>query len=206
LLRNFKVFFQKTFVEILLLGKIMIHYLKGKIEFKGEKFLVIEVAGVGYKVFCSPNTLKKISMSKEIKLFTFLYLREETAELYGFLTQDELELFKTLNEISGIGPKTALELSSFGSLENLKKEMEKEEFHQKIKGIGKKKMQKILLELTGKIKEISKKGEEIRDEALDVLVSLGFPGQKAKEVLSRVSREVEDTEGRVKEALKILGK
>jgi len=185
----------------------MIYYLKGKVEFKGEKFLVIEVAGKGYKVFCSGKTLESLKEGEDCKIYTFLYLREEkTFELYGFLTKEELELFETLNEISGIGSKTALTLTSFGSLEDLKKKMEKEEFYQEIKGIGKKKGQKILLELTGKIKEISKKEIVKQDEVLDTLVSLGFSRQKARECIERLPEEIRDTEAKIKEALKILGK
>lgn len=184
----------------------MIYHLKGKIEFKGEKFLVIEVAGVGYKVFCSPNTLKKVSEGEELRLFTSLYLREEAAELYGFLSQEELKLFETLNEISGIGPKTAMMLASLGSLEKLKETMEKGQLPPEIKGIGQKKMQKILLELTGKIKELKTPEKEGPvDGALDALISLGFPKQRAKEALSRITGELSE-EKKIKEALKILGK
>src|SRR3989344_4146278 len=157
----------------------MIHYLKGKTEFKGEKFLVVEATGVGYKIFCSPNTLKNIPEGEEAKIFTHLHLKEDAAELYGFLTLEELGLFETLNEISGIGPKTAMMLASLGSLEKLKEIMEKGKLPAEIKGIGQKRMQKILLELTGKIKELGPaSGFSETDEALDALVSLGFPKQK----------------------------
>lgn len=185
----------------------MISQLKGKIDFKTEKFLIVDVNGLGYKVFCSPNTFKKLpGVGERICLFTFLYSREDTIELYGFLNHQELELFETLNDISGIGPKTAMLLASLGSLEKLKEALEKEKIPFEIKGIGKKKMQKILLELTGKIKEISKKEFPQKDEALEALVGLGFPHQKAKAVLSRLPDEIKDTETKIKEALKILGK
>lgn len=203
----------------------MIHHLKGEIEFKGEKFVVIEVAGIGYKVFCSPATLKKLSEGKDynppkvsshsllrserapIKIFTSLYLREDAMELYGFLNSQELGLFETLNNISGIGPKTAMMLASLGSLEKLKEIMEKGQLPPEIKGIGKKRMQKILLELTGKIKELVEPQKTIKtDEALDALISLGFSLKKAKAALSQVSEEIKGPEQRIKEALKILDK
>lgn len=184
----------------------MIHYLKGKIEFKDEKFLVIEVAGLGYKVFCSPSTLKKVSEDKLVKLFTSLYLREDSAELYGFLSAQELELFETLNEISGIGPKTAMLLASLGSLEKLKEIIEKGQLPKEIKGIGKKRAQKILLELTGKAKEIETPQKIAKtDEALDALISLGFSKQRAKEALSKISGEMPEEE-KIKKALEILGR
>ena len=185
----------------------MIQYLKGKIELKEEKFLVVEVAGLGYKVFCSPATLQKLSAGKEVKLFTHLHLKETAIELYGFLAQEELGLFEVLNEISGIGPKTAMMLASLGSLQKLKEIIEKRELPAEIKGIGNKRMQKILLELTGKIGEIGKKPVSTRvDEAVQSLVSLGFSRSQAKEALARIPGETQNPEGRIKEALRILGR
>ncbi len=183
----------------------MIYSLKGEIDFKSGKFLVVDVSGVGYKVFCSPNTLKKVSENEEVKLFTSLYLREDSAELYGFLSQEELDLFEILNEISGIGPNTAMMLASIGPLEKLKEIMGKGQLPPEIKGIGSKKMQKILLELTGKISETSKK-EPPPEEIINALISLGFSPKNAKEALAKIPEEIKNPEERVKEALKILGK
>ena len=179
----------------------MIHYLKGKLGLKDEKVAVIEVGGVGYKVFCSPVTLAKISEDQEVRLFTYLHLRENALELYGFLTQSELGLFEVLNDISGVGPKTATMLASLGSLTKLKEVIEKGELPHEIKGIGKKRAQKILLELTGKIKEIN-----TSDDALDALVGLGFPRPLAKNALSQIPNDIGDMEARIKKALEYLGK
>lgn len=185
----------------------MICYLQGKVTYKDDKSLILENQGIGFKVFCSPKILKKISQGEEVKIFTYLYLKEKAVELYGFLTQKELELFETLNDISGIGPKTAMLLSFLGSLEKLKEIMEKGQLPPEIKGIGRKKSQKILLELTGKIKELQKTPQIAGvDEALDSLISLGFNRQKVKTALEKIPKEIEDTEKRIKEALKILGR
>lgn len=185
----------------------MINYLKGKIGLKDDKVVVIEVGGVGYKVFCSPATLGNIQGGQEVKIFTYLHLREDAAELYGFLTQKELELFEVLNDISGVGPKTAMMLASLGSLSKLKEVIEKGELPHEIKGIGQKKSQKILLELTGKIEEIKvAKPVAEADDALDALVSLGFPRPKAKSALDQVSSDIQDTDARIKKALEYLGK
>lgn len=179
----------------------MIHYLKGKLEFKGDKAAVVEVGGVGYKVFCSPATLTKISEGQEISIFTYFHLKENAAELYGFLTQNELNLFETLIDISGVGPKTAMMLASVGSLTKLKEVIENGELPHEIKGIGAKKAQKILLELTGKIKEIN-----TTDDALDALVVLGFPRSRAKSALAQVPSDAIGMETRIKKALEYLGK
>jgi Holliday junction DNA helicase RuvA len=185
----------------------MIHYLQGKIGFIGGNFTVLETGGLGFKVFCGPETLKKISLGRETKFFCHLYLRDETAELYGFLTAKELELFETLNNISGIGPKTAMMLASVGSLEKLKEIMEQGKLPPEIKGIGRKKMQKILLELTGKIKEISgeKREAEVADEAFQTLISLGFPAKDVKKVLEQIPQEL-NTKERIKQGLKLLAR
>lgn len=183
----------------------MIYYLKGKIELKKDKIAVIEVGGVGYKVFCSPNTIKNIPDTNEIRVFTHLHLKEDVIELYGFLSEGELDLFEVLNSISGIGPKTAMMLASLGSLEKLKEIMESGKLPPEIKGIGQKRMQKILLELTGKIKELKKPGADLSDGTVDDLVSLGFSKQKAKEVLIKIPGDL-SREEKIKMAIGILGR
>ncbi len=183
----------------------MINYLKGKVIEKEDKYLVLENQNIGFKIFCSSKNLKELNIGTIAQVYTFLRLKENTIELYGFLSKKELDLFEILNEISGIGPKTSLDLSSFGSLEELKKKMEEENFYLELKGIGKKKMQKILLELTGKIKEVSKK-EEVVDEAIDALVSFGFSKAKAKQALLSLPEDIKTSEERIIGALKILKK
>ncbi len=188
----------------------MIAYLKGKIEQKAEDFVIVGVDGIGYKVFCSHNVLEKLSENKEIKLLTHLYLKEGIMDLYGFLFSKERELFKILLGISGIGPKAALAITSVGSEEQLKKAIETndQKFFEGIKGLGKKKIQKIILELTGKFKEITKTKliDKPKDEEVRTLISLGFSSRRAKEVLSQVPEGIESSQERIKQALKISGK
>ncbi|MBI2041683.1 MAG: Holliday junction branch migration protein RuvA [Candidatus Nealsonbacteria bacterium] len=184
----------------------MIYSLAGKITYKDDRSLILENQGVGYKVFCSPSTLRNVPGSQEIRIFTHLHLREDAIELYGFLNQEELELFGTLNEISGIGPKTAMMLASLGSLEKLKEIMESGKLPPEIKGIGQKRMQKILLELTGKIKDLKKPAKiNSADGATEALVSLGFSRQKAQDALAKIPGEL-PREERIKTAIKILGR
>lgn len=185
----------------------MIHYLKGRVNKKNDKSVIIEVAGVGYKVFCPPFVLKQLLPGREAKIFTFLHLKEKSMELYGFCSLAELDIFVLLNGVSGVGPRTAMMLASFGSLEKLKEAIEKNDLSSEIKGIGKKKMQKILLELTGKIKELKKTSKESEtDDALNALVSLGFPAKLAKTTLKNLPKNIQGTEQRVKAALNVLGR
>ncbi|MDD3386409.1 MAG: Holliday junction ATP-dependent DNA helicase RuvA [Candidatus Pacebacteria bacterium] len=175
----------------------MISYINGKIIYINDKTITIERSGIGFDVFLNSRDINKISLGQEIEIFTELVLKEKEIELYGFLSMEKLKLFKTLKNISGIGPKSAIDLSFVSSLEELKDLIEKGE----IKGIGEKKLQKILLEITGKVKSIKGK---INDDAVEGLISLGFKKNKAIEALKSVPNEIEDTEQRIKEALKLL--
>jgi len=188
----------------------MIAYLEGKVILKKEKFIILNVNGVGYKVFLSQKNLAEMNEKEEkLKLFCFLNIRETLQDLYGFLSFEELDFFNALNGIPSIGPKAALEVASLGPLEKIREAIEKgdEKTLEGISIIGKKKAQMIILELSRKIKKVmpKKSAPEAEDEALEALVSLGFPQQKAKSALSRVSKEKNPAE-RIKEALKILGR
>ena len=91
----------------------MIAYLEGKIILKKEKFIILDVNGVGYKIFLSKKTLSKLpEIDQNLKVFCFLNVRENSLDLYGFLDLKELEFFEILDAISGVGPKAALEISS----------------------------------------------------------------------------------------------
>ena len=189
----------------------MIRYLFGKVIFKKQDFVVLNVGGVGYKVFVSKNTLLKIpDEGGNVEIFCFLNVKENALELYGFLNEKELEFFEVLKNIRGVGPKAALKIASIGSLEEIKERVlsKDEKLFEKIPGIGRKKAMSIILELTGKIKDIDRnEGRETKsDEAEDGLVSLGFSRKDAKIALSKISQDAKDTEQKIKEALKFLGK
>lgn len=189
----------------------MISYLQGKIVIRKDKFIILDVNGVGYKVFLSKKSLAKLpEIEKPLKLFCFLNVKENIMDLYGFLNHKELEFFEILDNIRGVGPKAALEISSLGSLESIKERIlsKDETLFSEISGIGRKKAMTIILELTGKIKDVSKApvfAKVPADEAEQSLVSLGFTRQQAKDALAIASKDIKDTEQRIKAALKVLG-
>ena len=184
----------------------MIAYLDGEIILKRDKFVILKVSGVGYKVFLSKKTLSNIpDNSDNLSLFCYQNVKEDALDLYGFLTYDELDFFEVLMEIRGVGPRSALDIASLGSLEKIKDKILKqdEKIFGGIPGIGLKKAQTIILELTGKIKlldGIKSKGSS--DPAEDALVQLGFSHQKAKEALGSIPKDIKDIEEKVKLALK----
>lgn len=183
----------------------MISFLNGTILLKKDKFVIIEVAGIGYKVFLSRQTLLRLpEIGSNIKVFTFQNVKEQALDLYGFLTYEELEFFEILNDIKGVGPKAALEISVVGPLDKIKDKILKqdENVFAGIPGIGAKRASSIILELTGKIKTFGSKSVSV-DEAENALVQLGFSKQQAKEALSHIEK-AKSTEERIKLALKYL--
>lgn len=188
----------------------MISYLQGKIILKKDKFIILQVQDIGYKVFVSSATLLKLpEIGENLKLFCFQNVKEEALDLYGFLNYDELDFFEVLTDIRGVGPKSALDIASLGSLEKIKDRilMQDEKIFEGIPGIGAKKAMTIILELTGKIKMISGlKSKGPADEAENALSQLGFSRQQAKDALKQIPAYIKNTEERVKQALKNLGK
>ena len=185
----------------------MISFLNGKIILKKDKFIILEVNNVGYKVFLSRQTLLTLpEIGENLKLFTYQNVKEEALDLYGFSNYEGLEFFETLMDIRGIGPKSALDISALGSLDKIKDRILKqdEKNFEGIPGIGSKKAMTIILELTGKIKMLDGHKKGSADEAEGALMQLGFSKQQAKDALSRVSSK--DPEERIKQALKNLGK
>jgi len=187
----------------------MLSHIYGKIIYKDDKKAIIDKSGIGFEVFLAPSDLRELKTGEERDIYTYLFLGEKVLELYGFLTPERLELFKVLKGVSGVGPKTAMALAVAGSLEKLKNSLEQGELPEDVKGVGVKRLQKILLEITGKIKEVKKispKKKITKDEVFDALVALGFSKQDVADAVARVPEEISGAEKRLKEALKHLGK
>jgi len=190
----------------------MIGSIRGKINLKTDKFLIVETAGVGYKVNVSPNTLSKAQkQNEEIFLFIHTHVREDALDLYGFLDREELEFFEMLLNVSGIGPRSALAILGIASIETLRKAIGTGDtsYLTKISGIGKKTAERIVIELRDKIAEKMKDekgGSSLREEldALEALKSLGYSQSEARETLKKVSADT-NTNAKIREALKILG-
>lgn len=190
----------------------MIALLEGKLEFKGQKFVVVSVSGVGYKIFVAAETLNKLpEKNQAVKLWTHQHVRENALELYGFLSFAELDMFETLIHVSGIGPKGALGVLSIAPIDTLKKAISTGDtsYLTRVSGIGRKTAEKIVLELKDKMSGSSDvSAPELREEAdaLDALVSLGYSRKEAKDALQEIPKEILSAEEKLKQALKKLGK
>ncbi|WP_312649844.1 Holliday junction branch migration protein RuvA [Proteiniclasticum sp.] len=195
----------------------MYDYIKGR--FKGifKDYVSIENGGIGYKVFTSGNSMAMMpGMDEETTLYLMQIVREDFIGLYGFTTREELELFSILITINGVGAKAALSLLSASTPVNLKFAIvnENETLLMKAPGVGKKIAQRLILELKGKLRiedfsgmdEISRKkalSENISNEALAALITLGYTEKEASNALKHVD-DNQSIEGIIKDSLKYL--
>lgn len=189
----------------------MIVQIKGTVEHKDIRFLVLDVSGVGYKIFATTETLEKASLGENKKYWTYQVVREDAQDLYGFETKDELDFFELLIGISGIGPKTALGILNLATLSSLKRAVISGDttYLTKVSGIGKKNAEKIVLELKDKLialfDESENQSAENHNDSLEALKSLGYSEREAREALKKVPPNM-DTGESVRAALKILSK
>ena len=183
----------------------MIARLTGKPERLTPDSIIIDINGVGYKVFVCTNT----TLTEPLTLFIHTHVREDTLDLYGFLTKEELQLFKLVINISGIGPRTGMLLLNQGvsAITNAVTRADVD-FFTSIPRLGKKNAQKIIIELKPKLGDLTAldlagESSETKD-AVNALVSLGFKSREAREALRQA--EGGDLDEKIKAALKYLGK
>lgn len=175
----------------------MYYYIRGKLTHKGENFVVIDAAGVGYKIYTSAYALQSIGTAGEEKtMYTYLYVREDIQDLYGFPSEEEKNMFITLISVSGVGPKAALAILSAASPSELAGAIvtNNAKVITKAQGVGPKLAQRIILELKDKLKsdeiqEMLSIDEEIvvsdnLSEAVSALVVLGYSPNDAKKAVS----------------------
>ena len=189
----------------------MINYLTCVVIDIDEQSIVIDVHGVGYKVFIPQGTLATFKTDKEASIWTHLAIRENAHTLYGFDSKDEMHFFELLiSSVSGIGPKTALGILNVSSVQNIRKAVSTGDTSHltKVSGISKKMADKIVLELKGKFGAEEDSSISLRDEvdALEALKALGYKHAEAREALKDVDASITDTGERVKKALRHLGK
>lgn len=187
----------------------MISHLSGIVCEKGARFAVVEAGGIGYKVWTTDDTLRRLKLNTETKLWTHHAVREDAEDLFGFAEKEDLKLFELLLNVPGIGPKTALNILNVATPETLRRSITSGEtaYLTKISGIGRKTAEKIILELREKL-GASEEGATLKEEvdALEALKSLGYSHAEAREALKEVPKEITGASERVKHALKTLGK
>ena len=200
----------------------MYAYIKGKLAEINTDHIVIEAGGIGYQVFISLQTFDYLpSVGENLKIYTYLYLREDAMILYGFLTKDDLELFKLLISVSGIGPKGGLAILSTLEADDLRFAILPGDAKaiSKAPGVGGKTAQRVILELKDKLsledafeaktehvqKNAAAAGGSVKNDAVMALTALGYSSTESLKAVSAVEiTEDMDVEEVLKAALKHL--
>ncbi|MDI6731465.1 MAG: Holliday junction branch migration protein RuvA [Candidatus Margulisbacteria bacterium] len=197
----------------------MISHLNGTLEHVDKNHVVVDVGGVGYKVFLPTAALARLpKVGEKIKLFTFQVVREDELSLYGFLTKEERSLFSLLLTVNGIGPKVSLSILSAFPLDRIVTAITQGNatLISSIPGIGGKTAQKLIIELKEKVakayalKPAEMTGglpgnETIVSDAIAALISLGYSPKEARESILRIGEgNLTSVEEIVKQALRQL--
>ncbi len=196
----------------------MFAYLKGLYESRTMDYIVLDVNGIGYKIFMSENSMKSIGeLGATIKVHTFVKVREDDISIYGFASCEELRMFELLISVSGIGAKSAITILSNIEPSAFAIAVVSDDVSvlKKLPGIGAKSAQRIILELKDKLKSIGtiepevtadiNKNEDIED-MISALQVLGYTRKDVENIIPKLSSKGEGLEALIKEALVLLSK
>lgn len=201
----------------------MFAYIKGTYESRSLDYIVVETNGVGYKIFMSENSMQSIgNIGDEVKIYTYLKVREDDMSIYGFSSNEELKIFELLISVSGVGTKSAITILSNIEPSTLAAAVVSEDVAElkKLPGIGAKSAQRIILELKDKMKalgglsaedEIKAKAEivipkENVDELISALMFLGYSKKEVEKILPKLENNGQSLEDMIKKALSLLSK
>lgn len=194
------------------LASNMIGLLTGKIAFRNDPYIIVDVNGVGYKVLASYQVLFSSHVGDIVTLFIHTHVREDAIELFGFPTEQDLKVFEYLISVNGIGPKTAMGVFGVGNRETILNAIRKADvdFFTGVPRLGRKNAQKIIIELKNKLGSREdldlSDGTEEEFQVVSALVAIGFSDREARVALRSLDGAGKSIEEKVKLALKQLGK
>jgi Holliday junction DNA helicase RuvA len=182
----------------------MIGLLTGSIAYKSPTSIILDVSGVGYRVLVPEPVLATLSLQGDkTTLFIYTHVREESLDLYGFASPDDLRLFEYLIGVSGVGPKSALGVFSVGNRTDIN-------FFTAVPRLGKKNAQKIIIELKSKIGSTEdldlSEGDRGNSDVIQALQGFGFTQREAQKALHALDGKATTPEEQIRLALKYLGK
>lgn len=191
----------------------MIARLKGSIVLKELSYVIVDVSGVGYKVFVPVHVLGIVKTGDEAIVFTYTHIRDDAHDLYGFIDHRDLVLFEMLIGVSGIGCKTALGIFGNGTRDEIVNAILRADtsFFSGVPRLGTKNSQKIIIELKGKLGDaaavaLDGMNGEGSDDIVEALKSFGYTQKEALEAFRKVRGQAENASERIRLALKYLGK
>ena len=187
----------------------MIASITGEVAQVERGFAVIVASGIGYRVFMTEHDLLRITHKTPAHVATYLAVREDALDLYGFLDSNDLRTFELLLRVSGIGPRSALSILGIAGTVTISTAVAngKPEFLTKHAGIGKKTAEKVVRELAGTMTAPEGSAEHLEsdEEAAAALTALGYTEREAREALAKIAPETTGVSARLREALKIIG-
>lgn len=183
---------------------IMIAQISGKIIEQKDKEIVLDVGGIGYCVFTNYTNL---DTSEKITLYTHLVIKDDAHELYGFQNKEERDLFRVLISVSGVGPKTALQMLTLYSLPDLVRIIKSGDAKAiaLVPGIGKKTSEKVVIDLKDKVDAFSSSSAKASTDLVEALLSLGYKDIQIRNVLPLVDEKLA-IEKQITEALRLIQK
>ncbi len=190
----------------------MIAHIKGTIIHNNEKFFIVDVKDIGYKIFTTALILSKYKTGDQVSFWTHMAVRENSIDLYGFITNEEMTFFNLLLNVSGIGPKSALSILGVAPVETLKKAIATGDttYLNKVSGIGRKIAEKIVIELRDKLLSYKNEDSEnsLRDESdiIEALRALGYSQSETRNALNQIPANIKGAKNRIRESLKIINK
>ena len=191
----------------------MIGHLSGTVLFKEANSIILDVKGVGYKVLAARDILTKAHKGSPLELFIYTHVREDNISLFGFLEAQDLKLFENLIGVSGIGPKTAMNIFSQGNRSEIVSAITSADtsFFTGVPRLGQKNAQKIIIELKNKFGgtgDLDLEGEDIsgNEEVVVALKSFGFTSKEIHDAIRNVVKDGQEVAQTIKSALKYLGK
>lgn len=188
----------------------MLHSLQGKLIYKELSFCLVENSGFVFKIFIPLSTYQNLPEPGEtVNLFTYINISKTGVELYGFINEEDRDLFIELLKVPGLGVKGALHLFTLGNAEKVKEIIKNEDISllTTIPGVGKKKAIRILAEFKGIVKEIKEEKKEEKKQAIKALVNLGMKRKEAERLVREVYEEGDKPEDILKKVLqKFKGK
>jgi Holliday junction DNA helicase RuvA len=188
----------------------MIGRIKGKIIDISLTRAIVEVGGIGYIVNSPPSHIEKLKLGGEADFWTHMAVRENDISLYGFGSKEDLKMFESLLNVSGIGPKSALTILGVAGLDTLTNAIVSgnTSILTKIAGVGRKTADKIVLELSGKVATSKNMSAAMKDDldVFEALKALGYREHQIQEAIKEIPKDVEGANEKIKQALKLLGK
>jgi len=190
----------------------MLAYIQGKIIARRTDHIVVQLnTGLGYKVMVTAKTLSENLLGEATALYLYHQVKEDGQALFGFPNESELSFFELLLGVSGIGPKSALNILSAASVDNLREAIALGDpaLLTQVSGIGKKTAEKIVVELKSKVGDLMSIGAgsaSLAGDELEALVGLGYSLSLARQALTQVDKEVIDSAERIRKALQLLAK